>query len=362
LKKLLLLLLVTWLVAAFPALAQGAGFTSTHFRFSYEESRLSRPAAEAAAQDAERAYAYNQERFDTAGPPEIRCDLTPHFMGATGYAQPDRRPPVVAVRIPDLDYLGLEEVYVLRHEIAHVFSGRLAGGPMGEGLADFVAGGFGDLPLAQWWGPALREAGLWVDPDALFITGDYPAAAELDARQRTASYTEPALLIQFLTGRFGLDRVLTFLSDYGRARRSLESNAAAVRHRGFRRSDPAVVRGVFERHFGRSWADLRVDWERQMSGTKGTESARRRLVVRQETYAAIRNYEMWLLAQRGRVEPQRTAAVRRAFTEVNAAIRAQHLDEAESLLRVAQGLVNELKRPMLIARASFRLAPASNLG
>ncbi len=362
LKKLLSVWLALGVAVTFPALARGATFASTHFQFTYDEARLSRPAAETAAHEAERAYAYNQERFSSAGPPEIRCDLSPRFMGATGYAQPDRRPPVVAVRIPDLDYLGLEEAYVLRHEVAHVFSGRLAGGPMGEGLADFVAGGFGDLPLAQWWGPALREAGLWVDPDSLFITGEYPSAAELDARQRTANYTEPALLLQFLAGRFGFDRVLAFLPDYGRARQSLESNAAGARHRGFQRPDPAAVRDVFDHHFGRSWADLLADWERQMIAAKGTDSARRRLVIRQETYAAIRNYEMWLLAQRGRVELQRRAAVRQAFTEVNAAIRARRLDEAETRLRNVEGLVNELKRPMLVARASFRLAPASNPG
>jgi len=122
------------------------------------------------------------------------------------------------------------------------------------------------------------------------------------------------------------------------------------------------VRSVFEQHFGRSWTDLCRDWEGQMLAAKGTELARRQLIVRQETYAAIRNFEMWLLAQRGRVEPQRTAAVRRAFTAVNAAIRTQRLEEAEARLRMAQGLVNELKRPVLVARASFGLAPASNLG
>jgi hypothetical protein len=362
LQRLLSWFLAIWFVGVCSASAQAATFTSAHFRFSFDESRLSRPAAEAAAQDAERAYAYNQEQFSSAGPPEIQCDLSPRFMGATGYAQPDRRPPVIAVRIPDLDYLGLEESYVLRHEIAHVFSGRLAGGPMGEGLADYVAGGFGDLPLAQWWGPALRGAGLWVDPDALFVTGDFPAAAELDARQRTATYTEPALLIQFLVARFGFGEVLAFLPDYGRARHTLESNDAAGRHRGFRPPDPAAVQSAFQHHFGRSWGDLRADWERQMLAANGSEDDRRRLIIRQETYAAIRNYEMWVIAQPGRMEPGRAAAVRRAFTEVNVAIRAQRLEQAGILLRKAQGLVNELKRPALVAHASLRPAPASNMG
>jgi hypothetical protein len=353
----LILLLVTGRLEA-----TAATFASDHFRYTYDEAQLTRAQADAAARDAERAYGSNQEMFPGDGPREIQCDLTPRFMGATGYAQPDRKPPRVAVRIPDLEYLGLDQAYVLRHEVAHVFSRSLASGPMGEGLADMVAGSFGVQPLAPWWGAALRDAGLWVDPDALFITGDYPASRELDARQRIASYTEPALLLRFLTERFGFDRVLEFLPDYARARRTLESNQIASRRRGFRPPDAAAVQGAFDRHFGRSWTVLRAEWERQMAGSSAPEPERHRLLLRQKTYAAIRNFEMWLLAQRSRVEATRVAAVRKAFTSVNAAIRDGRLDEADSRLRETQGLVDGLKRPMLIARASIGLTWASNPG
>ena len=132
--------------------AAGATFSSNHFRYTYDVAQLTRAQADSAARDAERAYDANQEIFPGTGPAEIQCDLWPRFMGATGYAQPDRKPPRVAVRIPDLEYLGLDQSYVLRHEVAHVFSGSLASGPMGEGLADMVAGRFGDQPLAPWWG------------------------------------------------------------------------------------------------------------------------------------------------------------------------------------------------------------------
>ena len=54
--------------------------------------------------------------------------------------------------------------------------------------------------------------------------------------------------------------------------------------------------------------------------------------------------------------------MRRAFTLVNAAIRGGRLDEAEARLRETEGLVTDLKRPMLIARASFGLTWASNQG
>jgi hypothetical protein len=233
---------------------------------------------------------------------------------------------------------------------------------MGEGLADMVAGSFGDQPLAPWWGAALRDAGLWVDPDSLFITGEYPVSRELDARQRVATYTEPALLLQYLTARFGVERVLSFLPDYSRARHTLDSNTMGVGRRGFRLPDAAAVWDVFDRHFGRSWSGIRMDWERQMAGGTASEQERHRLVLRQKAYAAIRNFEMWLLAQRSRIERQRIAAVRKAFTDVNAAIRGGRLREAEGRLREAEGLVNELKRPMLIARASIRFTRASNRG
>jgi hypothetical protein len=342
--------LAVCLVLALAASARAAEFSSAHFQYTYDTHQLSRAEAERASQDAERAFADNEGWFPGTGPVVIRCDLTPRFFGATGYAQPDQRPPRVAVRIPDLDYLGLDQAYVLRHEVAHVFSGRLASGPMGEGLADLVAGSFGDQPLAPWWGSALRQAGIWVDPDALFVTGDYPASAELDARQRVANYTEPALLLQYLTNRYGFEEVLTFLPDYGRARQSLTSNAAGAQRRGFRRADPAAVERSFEKHFGRPWSALRSDWEAKMAAGGGSEAERRRLVISQKTYAAIRNFEMWLVAQRSGAPRAQTEAIRQAFTQVNGALRSKQLDEAERRLRVAQGMVNELKRPMLITR------------
>jgi hypothetical protein len=361
-RRSFLLIAGLFLLPVCPAESWSAAFTTSHFSFQYDEQRLTPAQAETAARDAERAYEFNQERFPNPGPPEIRCDLTPRFLGATGYAQPDRRPPVIAVRIPDLEYLGLDEVYVLRHEIAHIFSGRLAGGPMGEGLADMVAGGFGDLPLGLWWGSALQSADLWVDPDALFVTGDYATSTELDARQRIASYTEPALLLLYLSQRFGFDRVLAFLPDYGRARHSLESNQIGRQRRGFRTPDPEAVRAVFSRYFGHDWPELRSEWERQMAASPGTEPARRRLVIRQRTYAAIRNFEMWLTVQRGRVSAERIASVRQAFTAANAAIRSGQWETAETRLREAEGLVNQLKRPVIVVRASFGGFRASDRG
>src|SRR5204863_9549099 len=110
---------------------------------------------------------------------------------------------------------------------------------------------------------------------------------------------------------------LGFLPDYGRARRTIESNETAARRRGFRRPDARAVQSSFERHFGRAWSELRADWEQRMSAGGGSEPDRHRLVLGQRTYGAIRNFEMWVLQQRGRVNSGRSAEFRRAFTAVN---------------------------------------------
>jgi hypothetical protein len=87
-----------------------------------------------------------------------------------------------------------------------------------------------------------------------------------------------------------------------------------------------------------------------MAEGSGSEVEQRRLVIAQKTYAAIRNFEMWLLAQRGTPSRAQTEAIRQAFTQVNGALRTKQIDEAERRLRLAQGMVNDLKRPMLITR------------
>ena len=85
--------LLTYWVTTLPAGAAGASLVSEHFRYTFDAAQLSNAQAGAAVRDAERAYDYSQSMFPGTGPPEIWCDLTPRFMGATGYAQPDRRPP-----------------------------------------------------------------------------------------------------------------------------------------------------------------------------------------------------------------------------------------------------------------------------
>jgi hypothetical protein len=324
---------------------------SEHFIIRYDPDRLDAATVAAARDAAERGYAHCLQVFGTEPRTPIECDLTPDFLGATGFAMPERRPRM-GVRFPDLSYVGLSGQYVLTHEIAHIFSGKSAGGPLGEGLADFVAGGFSEMPLSPWWGGALRRRGLWVDPDGLFITGDYPASSELDARLRIARYTEPALLIQFLVGAFGFERFQRFLPAYERARRTMASNEES-RGRQARRPDPEAARASFLEAFGVSWDVLRQRWEKSMNAPPPSTTIAGRLVLSQQIYASIRNYEMWLI--RSRVRPPRATAdaVRQAFVEANRALDRARLADAEAHLATAQRLIAGLRHPMLSADANF---------
>jgi hypothetical protein len=334
---------------------------SDHFVIRYDPDRLDATAAAAARDAAERGYAHCVQVFGTEPATPIDCDLTPDFLGATGFAVPQRRPRM-GVRFPDLAYVGLHGEYVLTHEIAHIFSGKAAGGPLGEGLADFVAGSYSETSLSPWWGGALRRKGLWVDSDALFITGDYPASSELDARLRIARYTEPALLIQFLVGEFGFDRFLRFLPAYERARRTMASNEE-LRGPRARRPNAEAARASFVDGFGVSWDVLRQRWEKSMETSPPSEAMAARLVLSQRIYASIRNYEMWMLRSRARPPRAMADAVRQAFVEANRALEASKLADAEAHFATAQRLIAGLRHPMLSADAKSlqRAAPSWSL-
>lgn len=322
---------------------------SEHFTFQYDPDRLEASVVAEAKEVAERAYVLCQRLFGSE-PGRIRVDLTPtRFFGATGYAVPGREPRI-AVRFPDLDYLGLRGSYVLAHEVAHIFSGRHAGGPLGEGLADFAANDFAEIPLAPWWGGVLRARGLWVDPDALFITGDYPASNELDARTRIALYTEPALLVQFLVGQYGMERFLKFLPEYGRARPSLVSNEAPRNPRA-RRSDPAAARASFQSAFGVSWEEIRRRWEDTFSASPPSTVVAERMVLGQQIYATIRGYEIWLMSHRLPIEARETGAIREAFVAANQALSRARLPEARRHFADARRRIDALRRPTLSASA-----------
>jgi hypothetical protein len=354
---------LAWLGAALTADAAAAQrLQSEHFVIQYDPDRLDASTAAAMRDAAERGYAHCLRAFGKEPPTPITCDLTPEFAGATGFAVPDRRRPRIGVRIPDLDYLGLNAQYVLTHEIAHIFSGTAAGGPFGEGLADVVAGELGEIPLQPWWGGVLRRKGLWVDPDALFITGEYPASSELDARLRIARYTEPALLLQFLTGKFGMPKVLDFLPKYARLRRTMESNEQYP-NRPSRRPDAKAVREAFQTAFGTSWEELRRAWEATLGAPPPSTTLAERLVLSQQIYASIRAYEMWRLKESVSPPLWQRRAVREAFTAANRALAQARIAEAQAQLNTARRLFSEMRHPMMStdAKSLQRVAGVGSL-
>jgi hypothetical protein len=368
--------LMAVLLAA-PANAEPARLESAHFRIQYDRAQLTPEQATAARDAAERGWGQCAKQFGSSPSAPVQLDLSPDFAGATGFA---RRLPgrgwEVAIRYADLDYVGLSGEYVLTHEVAHVFSGSLAGSPLGEGIADWATGTFNQIPMAPWWGKALRQADLWVDPDGLFITGEYPAATEVEARGRTAQYSEAALLVRFLVDRFGWGRFARFAARYSEARRTLLSNAQLRYPRNFARPpyerapgapvplllqsrpstppaqrstarwpDPERVRRVFAEVLDESWDSLRARWLAEMDAAPLPTEAAARLVLGQQIYGAIRNYELWVVRQRIALKETDRHAIREAFTAANRALGKGDLKVASELLREATALVARLRQP-----------------
>jgi hypothetical protein len=345
---------------------------SEHFAIAYDPKRLSDDEARNARRFAEEGWARCERLFSVSPKGKLKLDLTPDFFGATGFARPGeldardtRRQAMIGVRYPDLEYLGLEGKYVLAHEVGHIFSGSLAGTSVGEGVADWAAGVFSGIELRPWWGKALRDGGLWIDPDAFFITGEFDSGAAadgLDIPLRTAQYSEVALLIQFLVDRFGWDKTRAWAEEYGKARDALVSNDDRRRLRfppGFRLApnrsdprrppDPAAVRATFEKHFGQGWERLRDDWQRTFTAEAPPGGVSERLVLGQRIYGAVRSYEMWVLSQRAAPEGDNHSLVRAAFVSANRALTAGDLPGAEAQFGRAMAIVERLRHPQRVA-------------
>jgi hypothetical protein len=359
-----------------PAAPGVARLVSEHFDLQYDPERLTKEQAGEAQRLAEAAFAHNQKLFGTAPDYRLKIDLTPDFQGATGFFKPGdptakdvNRRPYIGVRFSELDYLGLPAQYVLRHEIAHWFSGELAGGPLGEGIGDWAAGEFAEVPARPWWGEELRKAELWIDPEAFFITGDFEAPAEVDAPIRTANYAEAALLIRFLVDRFGWEKFRAFAAEYGDVRGPLTSNESRRRLRAprlprrrdpeARRRDPRLppdagaVRALFEKHFGKPWSQLRSDWEAGMRAEPAPADQAENLVLAFRIYGAIRNYEMWLIQQRTAPSREWQQAVRQAFTTANRLRKQGDYPATRGALANARSLVQQLRVPRVIARSGL---------
>ncbi|MBI3944626.1 MAG: hypothetical protein HY321_01785 [Armatimonadetes bacterium] len=320
---------------------------SVHFRFRYDPAKLTPAGIAAAIAAAEQGYDECARAFPVGGlRRKIEVNLTPAFVGATGIADPARHS--VAVRVSDLDYLGITLPYVMTHEVAHVFTGaelaaRGAGrgnptGPWSEGIADFTAGGFGDIPLGDWWAAALRAAGLWADPRWLVNGSLQPSGVDFVA-ERASTYGQAALFIRYLVAEHGRAAFYRFYASY-----SVEvarQKAARSRSRLPRSAtDRAGIALLFRRHFGADGETLLARWEARLAGAEMPVELGKRLALHQHIYGSVREFEIRYAreAGRGTADEAAAAAARAEFQQANAALRAGDLAAATAHLARARDL------------------------
>ncbi len=340
-----------------------ASLAGSHFQVRYDRVRLSDGAAREALRLCESAHTACRIRFGIEGPDQVLVDLSPDFEGATGFASlaepgsrdPDRRLPRIGVRFSELDYLGLDPEYVLTHEVSHVFSGPLASSALGEGIADWGARSFAGLPMREGWAQVLRSAGLWIDPEAFFLTGEFASSAEVTAASRTARYAEAGLLVHRLVTQFGWERTRIFAAEYGRLRGPLESNAdrrqPARPPRGgsaVKTPDPDGIRLLFREGLGVDWNDFLPAWMRSAAADRLPEADSTRLSLTHQLYGAVRNYEMWLVEQRRRPADRVQELIRASFRRANASVARGEFVEGGKQLAECRSMVERLKRPAIV--------------
>ena len=323
-----------------------AAHQTEHFLFRYDPGRLSAPALDAAVAAAEAGYARCTRVFPVGRlGRRVTIDLSPSFLGASGYADPAGHR--ISIRVADLEYLGLDLSYVMAHEVAHVFThaelaargcgSGLVAGPWSEGMADYATGGFGDIPLADWWGPALRASGLWADPRWLIEGGSAPNGAEFVC-ERTSTYEQAALFIRYLVGEYGSDAVHRFYAEYATACARRDAERRELRPPG----EPVSVDGVFRAHFSASGEALLERWLERLTAAAVPAEPAARLSLPQRIYGSLRQFEMAhaRALRRGTADAAAAAAIRDQFRLANESLRGGDLPAAKAhlarALRLAQ--------------------------
>jgi hypothetical protein len=85
------------------------------------------------------------------------------------------------------------------------------------------------------------------------------------------------------------------------------------------------------------------------------------LVLAHTIYGTIRNYEMWVIQQRPGPSADAQKLVKNAFTEANRALAAGDVPGASRALAQARTLVEQLRRPKIIARGGRLAGTATGL-
>lgn len=391
---------------------------SPHFTLSYDATKLTPAQVKEAQRLAEAGWSRCAELFKVEANPsvfgtqempmavrKIDIDLSPSYIGSTAYMVPavflqkdsnptDFKPTSsnfqrasIHFRYAELDYLGVKADYILTHEIAHVFSRAAIGSKFGleqqppqqtyptitldEGIADWAAGSFAGIPMRPWWGKALSQAGLWIDPDALFVHGNFEAPTAGSPQDLAARYAESALLVQFLVGRFGWRKFHEFHVEYSAARGPLNSNKnrrpqaigqlaneqqtneQQVLRPLNRQANTAIldprdnapnveaVSTVFFKHFGLTWSQIRSEWDLQMEREPVPQTEAKRLILARQIYGAIREYEANLRIN-SQPSPSVHPSIRAAFVRCNKASEQGQIAQATQYLKQARELVKKL--------------------
>jgi len=241
----------------------------THVLIRYDPRRITTAEAERARGEAERAWgrcaAFFEPMRDLTGWPKGKIPIHLCWDGGPKPAFVRSGTGRVEMRYRDATgYLGYTGERLLTHEIAHVFAGPLSGGgPLDEGLAEAVSAPLLPFPPGQWCGRVLRHAGAWIDPEALFVTGEFNVSDSLTEDLR---YPEEAIFCDFLIREFGKKRYATFAVWYRGCRKCAYSNDF-LRRNGLEslKPDPAEVRAAFREWLGVPWEEVRRRWEKAMA-------------------------------------------------------------------------------------------------
>jgi hypothetical protein len=182
----------------------------------------------------------------------------------------------VLISYLDRDYAAGNLDQLLRHEATHALERRWAGRGerllmMSEGLAVWAAGGhFKPEPLAE------RAA-------ALLALGRYKPLADLAPdfydEQHDISYLEAGAFVQYLADRYGTDRLRQLYASF-----QPRPNA----------SDTDTLDRALRSVYGRSLADLEVDWLAELRQLQPGPRQQRDLGLTINYYDAVRRYQQVL--------------------------------------------------------------------
>jgi len=312
--------------------------SSERFQFHFEPNRLTKDQILEAQRLSESAWE-NCSKFFGAAPPLVEINLTPNFLAFTGRTwwrgSGSQRHPVIEIRYPDLEYLAVSPRQGIQHEMTHAFDESVTASPLAEGIADWFAGEYGNIKLRPWWGKALRNASLWIDPEALFVTG----GLRYSSTPRVAYYAETAVLTQYLVNRYGWHKVRGFAIDLKTApsiSSSVDASAATENNRG------PLVRSMVAKWFGVEWPILEADWLATINDDPVPARDGDALIAGIRLYASARVYERDLRKAHPTFDPDGQLRIRQAYLSASRSLEEGDTPTVYSKLGEAERMRDKL--------------------